>query len=308
MNVSFLSAVLVAKRKSARVRSICFVVATVSLLIAGSINQARAQNDVFWRSASTTGLWWAYTAKPWFYYGVDQARPDFGFNNNRLFIGNNTQTTMTVNGAFFDIGSLTIESDANQSRTFNSSSGGGISFRTTSAGFTNASTASQTFNVPIGINVGTVLFRANNGSANTSFTGDFYLNGNTANFGGSSDTTSFTLSGTVSGSSGQIVKQDSNFLILSGNNGYAGGTGLTAGTITVNTATALGTASLTATGGTSLVAGVSGLNVGNAATLLAGNLTVDSGAGTFQLSGVISGAGSLTKINSGNLTLSGVNT
>jgi autotransporter-associated beta strand protein len=101
-------------------------------------------------------------------------------------------------------------------------------------------------------------------------------------------------------------------LILSGANDYQGGTGLTAGTITVRDSnTALGRASsrLTATGGTSLVAGTSGLNLANVATLLTGNLTVDPGAGasTLQLSGVIDGVGGITKVNRGNLILSGNN-
>ncbi len=129
----------------------------------------------------------------------------------------------------------------------------------------------------------------------------FSINGNVEVATGAN---TFTMSGTV-GNPGQLTKTGTGNLILSGNNSYTGGTALTAGTITVTTATALGTGTLTATGGTSLVAGVTGLNVGNTATLLAGNLTVNSGTGTFQLSGPIGGVGGITKINSGNLILSG---
>ncbi|WP_353200006.1 autotransporter-associated beta strand repeat-containing protein, partial [Sandarakinorhabdus sp.] len=119
----------------------------------------------------------------------------------------------------------------------------------------------------------------------------------------------FGLAGAINGAGG-ITKVNSGNLILSGANDYQGGTALTAGTITVRDSnTALGQASsrLTATGGTSLVAGTSGLNLANVATLLTGNLTVDSGTGTFELSGVIDGAGGITKVNSGNLILSGAN-
>ncbi|MBU6165279.1 MAG: autotransporter-associated beta strand repeat-containing protein [Alphaproteobacteria bacterium] len=115
----------------------------------------------------------------------------------------------------------------------------------------------------------------------------------------------FTLSNTVSGT-GSITKTGSGNLILNGANSYTLGTALTAGTITVGTNGALGTGRLTASDATSLVAGVSGLNVANNVTLN-GGLTVDSGTGSFELSGVIDGTGSITKVNSGTLILSGVN-
>lgn len=115
----------------------------------------------------------------------------------------------------------------------------------------------------------------------------------------------FTLAGVVNGT-GVLTKTGSGNLILNGANGYTDGTALNAGTITVGTSTALGSGRLTAADGTSLVAGVSGLNVANLVTLN-GGLTVDSSAGSFELSGVIGGAGGITKVNSGNLILSGAN-
>ena len=279
-----------------------------AIILAASIFNAHAQNDVFWRSGSTTGNWWDDSVKPWFYYGTDQARPDFGFNNNRLFIGNNNQTTMTVNGTFFQIGSLTIQSGASSDRTFNASSGGGISFRQSSSGFSNDSTGSQTFNVPIGVDVSTVVFRANNGSANTTFAGDFYLNGNTANFGGSSSTTSFALTGTVSGSGGQIVKQDSNFLILSGNNTYTGATTINGGTVQVRANNALGTTGA----GTTIASGATldfqnnvNYSTAESVTNNGGTIAVTSGSSTFA-GGVTLGASSIYNVTGTQLTQSGV--
>jgi len=305
-------------------------VPTALFLVLGGAQQAHAQNDVYWRGDASSGNWWD-SSRPWFYYGTTQDRPDYGYNNNRLYIGNNTFTTQTVNGTFFDIGSLTIQSGATSDRIFNASSGGGISFKQDSSGFTNDSAASQTFNVPIGINVGTVNFRANNGSANTTFTGDFFLNGNTGNFGGSSSTTSFSLTGTVSGSGGKIVKQDSNTLTLSGANTFTGGLTINAGTVRLNSATAAGTGTLTITGGaidnttgatitlTSNNAqnwngnfaftGTRSLNLGTGAVAMNASREVTVIANTLTVGGVISGnTFGLTKLGTGSLVLGGANT
>ena len=163
--------------------------------------------------------------------------------------------------------------------------------------------------VTVGSNtaLGTALVTMANGTvlANNS---DNLTVGNAFNIGNVEVATggnTFTLNGAVNGA-GLLTKTGSGNLILSGDNGHTGGTALNAGTITVNTNTALGTARLTTADATSLVSGVSGLNVANLVTLN-GGLTVDSSAGSFELSGVIDGVGGIGKVNSGNLTLSGVN-
>ncbi|WP_156255167.1 autotransporter-associated beta strand repeat-containing protein [Sandarakinorhabdus oryzae] len=115
----------------------------------------------------------------------------------------------------------------------------------------------------------------------------------------------FTLSGVISGA-GSLAKIGSGNLILTNANSYAGGTALNAGTITVTDNAALGTGTLTMAGGTTLAAGADGLNVGNA-VVTNGVGTIDTAANVFTLSGVISGAGSLAKIGSGNLILTGAN-
>ncbi len=116
----------------------------------------------------------------------------------------------------------------------------------------------------------------------------------------------FTINGIISGA-GSITKVGTGNLFLNGANSYAGGTALNAGTITVGNNAGLGTGTLTMVDGTFLVAGVDGLNVGNAVVTL-GNGTIDTGANVFTLSGILSGAGSFTKLGSGNLILTGANT
>jgi autotransporter-associated beta strand protein/T5SS/PEP-CTERM-associated repeat protein len=120
-------------------------------------------------------------------------------------------------------------------------------------------------------------------------------------------------SGTVS-----LVKQGAGTLTLSGTNSYTGGTTLTAGTITVGNANALGTGNLAVNGGTlnlfgnsvavATLSGSSGAIITSskaAAVTLTGSSASDSTfAGTIENG---SGTVSLVKQGAGTLTLSGSN-
>ena len=103
-----------------------------------------------------------------------------------------------------------------------------------------------------------------------------------------------------------INKTGSGTLNLTGANTYSGGTSLTAGTIGVGHNTALGTGSLTMSDGTTLQA-LSSVTLANGVTIN-GTSTFDSQGYTLGMSGVIGGAGSLSKIGSGTLNLTGANT
>ena len=97
-------------------------------------------------------------------------------------------------------------------------------------------------------------------------------------------------------------------LVLSGSNTFTGGFTISAGTIGLNNANALGTGTASFTGNSTLVAGVTG-TVANAVTVGSGVVaTVDTQSNNLRFSGAVSGAGGLTKLGSGRLQLTSANT
>ncbi|PLC05094.1 autotransporter outer membrane beta-barrel domain-containing protein [Variovorax sp. RO1] len=119
------------------------------------------------------------------------------------------------------------------------------------------------------------------------------------------DTNGFgaTLSGVLSGD-GALTKTGGGMLRLFGDNTYSGGTTLSAGTLIVGNAAALGTGALNAAGGTTLDASAA-VTLGNDVDL-GGNLTV-GGSQALRLDGKIAGAGGLFKNGAASLSLNGVN-
>ena len=122
----------------------------------------------------------------------------------------------------------------------------------------------------------------------------------------------FTYSSAIGGSLG-ITKLGGNNLYLSGANTYTGATSIAAGTLQLGNALALQdtTVSLSSTGGVlnlngygATLGGLSGF--GNIA-LPSGMFSIGNDSATTTYSGNLSGAGSLTKIGSGELTLAGTN-
>jgi fibronectin-binding autotransporter adhesin len=136
-----------------------------------------------------------------------------------------------------------------------------------------------------------------------------------------------TLGGAISGAH-SLTKAGAGTLVLSGANNFTGGVSLTAGTLDINSATALGTSAgtfaLTAgvtldnTSGAAITltnnnpqtwnsftfVGTNDLNLGTGAvTLGAGTDTVTVNAGNFTVGGIISAANSLTKTGAGTLIL-----
>jgi fibronectin-binding autotransporter adhesin len=101
-----------------------------------------------------------------------------------------------------------------------------------------------------------------------------------------------------------LVKAGGNGLTLAAANTYTGGTVLSSGTTTATNAAAFGLGSITAAGNPSLVHGI-GANITNNITInAASNLNVSGGF--RSLTGVISGAGSLT--SNGTIQLTNTNT
>ncbi|MES2475668.1 MAG: autotransporter-associated beta strand repeat-containing protein [Verrucomicrobiota bacterium] len=130
----------------------------------------------------------------------------------------------------------------------------------------------------------------------------------------------------VSGVAG-LTKAGPGHLAMSGLNTYSGGTTLNAGTLSLNTATAIGTGPLTIAGGSldSLVAtvlttnntqswnsdfsftGTANLNLGAGAVLVPAARIVTTNAGVLNVGGVITSASTFTKDGAGELLLNGSN-
>jgi fibronectin-binding autotransporter adhesin len=184
-------------------------------------------------------------------------------------------------------------------------SGGTLSFNTTAA----SSFANVTGN-------GGTITDASSGHTNT--ISIFTLSATTA-FSVTNSNETLAITNAFSGTGFGISKAGSGLLQLNGANTYTGATTVTAGTLQLGVANAVGSSSaLTLTGGTfdmnSLSDSVGVLSgAGNVSNLVSGQtLTVAQGSGSNTYSGIISGAGNLTvgktSGDTGTLTLSGVNT
>ncbi|MFV3411116.1 autotransporter domain-containing protein [Pseudomonas sp. NY15436] len=148
---------------------------------------------------------------------------------------------------------------------------------------------------------------ANGGGLGAAVAGATVSNGITLDTNGllvSNSVNGLTLSGVLTGA-GALTKTGTGNLTLAGTNDFSGGTTLTAGTLTLGNAAALGTEGLNVTGASTL-ANSSALSVNNGILLNGANLTVNSGA-AMTLGGAINGTGSLTKTGNADLTLSGTN-
>ncbi|WP_296345300.1 autotransporter-associated beta strand repeat-containing protein [Reyranella sp.] len=135
--------------------------------------------------------------------------------------------------------------------------------------------------------------------------GVFDTNGNT-----------LTLRGAISGNGG-LTKQGAGTLELTGANTYTGTTTISGGTLALSgggSISALGSVALTASGVTFDISGASGnqtiqdfTGVAGTSIVLGGNTLTVGTATSTTFSGMIGGAGGLTKQGSGTLTLDGYN-
>ena len=141
---------------------------------------------------------------------------------------------------------------------------------------------------------------------------------------------SITESDVIRGS-GSIVKLGAGALTLSASNSYSGGTTLSAGSLNINNASALGTGALTVaatgtidnTSGSALTlaannpqawnadftfAGSNPLNLGTGSLSLGASQSVTVTSSTLTSGGAYGGSGALTKAGAGTLVLNGIST
>jgi fibronectin-binding autotransporter adhesin len=138
-----------------------------------------------------------------------------------------------------------------------------------------------------------------NGGANGSITGDVVDNGTFAT--NRSDT--FAFGGVISGT-GTFAQIGPGTTILTAANTYSGGTAINGGVLAVAADVNLGAASGGLVFGGGTLQFLSGFTTNRAVTLNAGGGSFDTNGNNAVLGGPISGAGGLTKIGSGTLTLS----
>ena len=105
-----------------------------------------------------------------------------------------------------------------------------------------------------------------------------------------------------------LTKIGAGTLTLSGINAYSGGTIINGGTLAVSADNNLGSASGALSFGGGTLQFLAGFSLSRNVTLNAGGGTLDTNGNSVTVSSPISGSGGLTKIGTGTLTLSGVNT
>ncbi|TAJ87610.1 autotransporter-associated beta strand repeat-containing protein [Reyranella sp.] len=120
--------------------------------------------------------------------------------------------------------------------------------------------------------------------------------------------TTLTQNGGIAGSGG-LTKTGAGTLVLGGTNTHGGGTTINAGVLAVSADANLGAASggLTIDGATLRFMAGFNLAASRAVTLGAGGGTVDTNGFAATIASDIGGAGGLTKLGAGTLTLSGTN-
>ena len=143
-------------------KSALYLIKGIFVWVLFGVNLSYSQQDVYWRGDTPASNWWD-GANPWYYSSWNNAqnRPDNNSGTrNFVFFDNNNQTTTTVNGAFFALNTMTVQSSANLARIYSGSSGGGISL---TGGIYINSSANQNFNVDIGVDGSNVSFMGHAG-------------------------------------------------------------------------------------------------------------------------------------------------
>jgi autotransporter-associated beta strand protein len=311
MTMPFLPTRKLGARKFPAARLTPFFAAISALFFVAAMNDAHAQETVYWRNVAANGNWantdasdinnWYRTGNGW-----DVRRPDLANNQwsvigtpsyNIIIFDNGTQATTTVNAGAnlgptnFSVYRLWLQNST--SRTFNSSGGGYLEF---GGGTGNAqietqagATGSYTFNVPLNLTKTTEINALN---GDMTFGSSSTITNSTAITSSTSSGRQVTFQGVISGA-GSFNHQGAGQIVLGAANTYTGATTIEAsgGRIQIENSSALG-----GTGtGTTVSSG--------AALQIFGSLGTISEGLTLNGTGISSG-GALRNI-SGNSTWSG---
>ena len=238
-----------------------------------------------------------------------------GDSNTITFSGTNTLTGNTtasidsaVSMAAIDDGSNTYNLIKSGSGTLTLSGNNGYDGTTTVSAGTLTVSGTLSDSTAVTVASGAIYdVDASDNIASVSGAGNIELaSSQTLTAGDSNDK---TLSGVISGSGG-FTKAGSSTYTLSGTNTYTGNTNINSGTLTVSGTLSDSTAITVASGATydvdvsdtiASVDGAGAIEIANAVTLTTGD------ANDQELSGTVSGSGSITKVGNGILTLSGTN-
>ncbi|UEM24124.1 Ig-like domain-containing protein [Skermanella mucosa] len=146
------------------------------------------------------------------------------------------------------------------------------------------------------------------GSGALTFTGTVNLGGATRTVNNST-TAALTFGGVIGNGGLTVASTGTGKVFLTAANTHAGGTSVTAGTLSVSADANLGTGSLTLAGGTLEFTGTGAQTVAKAITLGTGGGTILYGqtgsTDTLTLSGAITGSTTLTKAGAGTVDLTG---
>ena len=285
-----------------------------------------------WSAASASSLW--ATPGNWNPVGTPGIADPALFDN-----GGNGHTTISLGGAAsvsninFTVPGVAYKIGLSAADVLTVANGGYIQLNGGSGAF------NQTIQASIAMSPNTSLINFNDGAGLLNVTGNITITSGgagTLTLAGTNGGNN-TISGNISDGVGinvvNVIKNTAgNTWVLSGNNTYSGGTALNAGTLKINSATALGTGLFTINGGkidNSSIGGditlannnpvtfngdfefigTNNLNLGTGATTLTAPTTMTVDAKTLTIGGSIGGGGNLlTKAGAGTLTLTGNNT